>query len=81
MSKMLVTDFLWVGLPLLYLADGKVVPYLEIHFLSCSIYLLVMTQESEIILTTCHKTQKSQTYYVNEVLVNGKAYIHYNLVS
>ena len=48
------------------------------NFLFCSIYLLAMTQKSEIILTTCHKTQKSQMYYTDVVFINGKDYTHYN---
>ena len=39
-----------------------------------------MTQESEteIILTTCHKTQKGQIYYTDVVFINRKDYSHYN---
>ena len=48
------------------------------NFLFCSIYQLAMTQESEIILTTCHKTPKSQTYYTNVAFINDKDYTHYN---
>ena len=48
------------------------------NFLFCSIYLLAMTQESEIILTTCHKTQKSQMFCTYVVLINGKDCTHYN---
>ena len=39
------------------------------NFLFCSIYLLAMTQESEIILATCHKTPKSQIYYIDVVFI------------
>ena len=48
------------------------------NFLFCYIYLLAMTQESEIILTTCHKNPKSQMYYTGVVFINGKDYAHYN---
>ena len=48
------------------------------NFFFCSIYQLVMTQESEIILTTCHKTQKSQMYYTDVVFINDKDCTHYN---
>ena len=37
-----------------------------------------MTQESEIILTTCHKTPKSQMYYTYVVFKNNKDYTYYN---
>ena len=39
-------------------------------FLFCSIYMLAMTQESKIILTTCHKTTKGQMYYTDIVFRN-----------
>ena len=51
------------------------------NFLFCSIYLLAMTQESEIILTTCHKTPKSQMYYTDVEFINCKDYTHYNAES
>ena len=93
MSKLLVTDFLLVGLPELYLsrfesiqiACEKATLCLQMvrwfpmeNFLFCSIYPLAMTQESETILPTCHKTHKSQMYYTDAVFINGKDYTHYN---
>ena len=41
------------------------------NFLFCSIYLLAMTQESEIILMTCLKI-----YYTDVVFISGKDYIY-----
>ena len=93
---MLVTDFLLVGLPLLYLsrldpirtACEKATLCLQMarwffmeNFLLWSIYLLAMTQESAIILTTCHKIPISQMYYTYVVFINGKDYTHYNVDS
>ena len=51
------------------------------NFRFCSIYLLAMTQECEIILTTCHKPPKSQMYYTDVVFINGVDYTHYNAES
>ena len=51
------------------------------NVLFSSIQLLAMTQESEIILTTCHNTPKSQRYYTDAVFINDKDYTHYNAVS
>ena len=84
--KLLVTDFLLVGLPLLYLSrfephsdclwESHVVYGEGENFLFRTIYRLAMTQESEIILTTCHKTPKSQMYCTDVVFINGKNYTH-----
>ena len=91
MSKPLVTFFLLVGLPLLYLsrfephsdclrenhvvlADGEWFPMENFRF--CSIYLLAMTLESEIILTTCHKTPKTSNVLYRCSI--HKDYTHYN---
>ena len=88
MSTLLVSDFLLVGLPLLHLSRlepirtacenamlcMQMVKWFPMeNFLFYSIYLLAMTQESALILTTCHKTPKSQMYYT-DVVFNGKDY-------
>ena len=41
------------------------------NFILCSMYLLAMTQESEIILMTCLKTPKSQMYVTDVVFINS----------
>ena len=51
------------------------------NFLFYSTYLFAMTQESEIIFTTCHKNPKSQMFYTVAVFINDKVHIHYNIDS
>ena len=90
MSNLLITDFLLVGPEQVRTPFGRTAcekatwclqmvrcfPMENFHF--CSIYMLAMTQDSEIILTTFHSTLKSQMYYTYVVFINGKAYTHYN---
>ena len=81
MSKLLVTDFLLVGLLLLYLSR------FELHS-DCLWESHVVLEDGEVVpygelpllshLTTGHKTPRRQMYITDVVLINGKDYTHYN---
>ena len=80
-SHWLLISWSWAGSNHIRTACEKATLCLQVvmwfpmeNFLFCSIYLLALTQKSEIILTTCHKIPKSQMHYTDVVFINGKDY-------